>query len=132
MQDWEAKVALLTSEIERLRQVLLRKDEEIDQWKQKYFKLEATLQELNMLREKNRVLNAEIDRLNLLINELETENSQIKLKLVNINDLQLKITNLLMLCVQLFAEVEALRSRVKDKEKQVDEMRRSSLAAYRN
>lgn len=37
-----------------------------------------------------------------------------------------------MLSVQLFAEVESLRSRVKDKERQVDEMRRSSLAAYRN
>lgn len=85
--DWEAKVALLTTEIERLRTLLVRKDEEIEQWKQKYFKLEATLSELHILREKNRVLNSEIDRLNALISELETENAQLKLSLVNINEL---------------------------------------------
>lgn len=123
---------MLTTEIERLRTLLVRKDEEIEQWKQKYFKLEAQLSELHILREKNRVLNSEIDRLNALISELETENAQLKLSLVNINDLQLKIQDLLMLSVQLFAEIESLRSRVKDKERQVDEMRRSSLAAYRN
>jgi hypothetical protein len=34
--------------------------------------------------------------------------------------------------VVLFAEIESLRKRVKDKEKEVDEVRRSSLAPYRN
>jgi hypothetical protein len=38
----------------------------------------------------------------------------------------------LALFVVLFAEIESLRKRVKDKEKEVDEVRRSSLAPYRN
>lgn len=35
------------------------------------------------------------------------------------------------LFVVLFAEIESLRKRVKDKEKEVEEVRRTSLAPYR-
>jgi hypothetical protein len=43
-----------------------------------------------------------------------------------------RINEHLALFVVLFAEIESLRKRVKDKEKEVDEVRRSSLAPYRN
>ena len=55
--DWEARVALLTTEIERLRNVNIIKDQEIDQWKLRYQKLEMQLSEFCLLKEKNKVLN---------------------------------------------------------------------------
>jgi hypothetical protein len=38
---------------------------------------------------------------------------------------------MMMLSVLNFAEIESLRSRMKEKEREVDEIRRSSLAPYR-
>jgi hypothetical protein len=43
-----------------------------------------------------------------------------------------RIQEHLSLFVVLFAEIESLRRRVKDKEKEVEDVRRSSLAPYRS
>lgn len=43
-----------------------------------------------------------------------------------------RINEHLSLFVVLFAEIESLRKRVKDEERKVDDIRRSSLAPFRN
>ena len=45
--------------------------------------------------------------------------------------LQKRINEHMALMVVLFAEIESLRQRVKDKEKEVKEVRRSSLAPFK-
>ena len=51
-----------------------------------------------------------------------------RLKLADDIALQKRINEDMALMVVLFAEIETLRMRVKDKEKEVEEVRRSSLA----
>lgn len=43
-----------------------------------------------------------------------------------------RINEHMALMVILFAEIESLRQRVKDKEKEVEDVRRSSLAPFKN
>jgi len=45
--------------------------------------------------------------------------------------LQKRINEHMALMVILFAEIESLRKRVKDKEKEVEDVRRSSLAPFK-
>ena len=45
--------------------------------------------------------------------------------------LQRRINEHMALLVVLFAEIESLRKRVKDKEKEVEDVRRSSLAPFK-
>jgi hypothetical protein len=52
----------------------------------------------------------------------------VRLRLSDESALQKRINEHLALMVVLFAEIETLRNRVKDKEKEVAEVRRSSLA----
>jgi hypothetical protein len=65
------------------------------------------------------------------LKSLEKENSDLKIHLVGFNQLRLRYEEQLALMVITFAEVESLRSRVKEKEREVEEVRRSSLAPYR-
>jgi hypothetical protein len=59
---------------------------------------------------------------------LEEQASEVRLRLSDESALQKRINEHLALMVVLFAEIETLRNRVKDKEKEVAEVRRSSLA----
>lgn len=51
---------------------------------------------------------------------------------VRVNELETTIQNHLVNFVLLFAEIESLRTRMKVKDREVDEMRKQSLAPYRN
>ena len=53
------------------------------------------------------------------------------MKYVEYSSLSGRIKEHLLLFVVLFAEIESLRSRVLEKEKEVEEVRRSSIAIYR-
>ena len=53
-----------------------------------------------------------------------------RVRFVDQNALERRIKEHLTLLVVLFAEIESLRKRVKDKEKEVEQVRRSSLAPF--
>lgn len=76
----------------------------------------------------NHNLSDEINRLTLENKDLEEQASEVRLRLTDESALQKRINEHLALMVVLFAEIETLRKRVKDKEKEVAEVRRSSLA----
>ena len=77
-------------------------------------------------------MNHEIDRLTKLGEEKEEDLNALKLRFSDEASLVKRIQEHLSLFVVLFAEIESLRKRVKDKEREVDDVRRSSLAPYRN
>jgi len=79
-----------------------------------------------------RVLNEEIDRLTKLVDEKEEDLGELKLRFSDEAALVKRIQEHLSLFVILFAEIESLRKRVKDKEREVEDVRRSSLAPFRN
>jgi SMC interacting uncharacterized protein involved in chromosome segregation len=79
-----------------------------------------------------KVLNEEIDRLTVLVEEKEEDLGEFKLRFSDESSLVKRIQEHLALFVVLFAEIESLRKRVKDKEKEVETVRRSSLAPFRN
>ena len=79
-----------------------------------------------------KVLNEEIDRLSVLVEQKEEDLGSIKLRFSDESALVKRIQEHLSLFVVLFAEIESLRKRVKDKEREVEDVRRSSLAPYRN
>ena len=60
--------------------------------------------------------------------DLETQTKDVRLRLSDESSLQKRINEHLSLMVILFAEVESLRKRVVDKEKEVEKVRRSSLS----
>jgi hypothetical protein len=55
----------------------------------------------------------------------------LRLRFTDEVSLQKRISEHLALFVVLFAEIESLRKRVKDKEKEVEDVRRSSLAPFK-
>lgn len=77
------------------------------------------------------MLNEEIDRLNLVINDLNQENTILKQHYIEYQSLQIRLQECLVQIFLLTAEVETLRLRMKDKEREVDDIRRSSLKPYR-
>ena len=79
-----------------------------------------------------KVLNEEIDRLTVLVDQKEEDLGDIKLRFSDETALVKRIQEHLSLFVVLFAEIESRRKRVKDKEKEVEDVRRSSLAPFRS
>jgi len=73
-------------------------------------------------------LSEEIERLAVENEDLETQTKDVRLRLSDESSLQKRINEHLSLMVILFAEVESLRKRVVDKEKEVEKVRRSSLS----
>ena len=63
-------------------------------------------------------------------NDQEGQISELRLRLSDDVALQKRIQEHMGLMVVLFAEIETLRQRVKDKEQEVMEVRRSSLAPF--
>lgn len=59
------------------------------------------------------------------------EISELRLRLSDEAALHKRINEHMALMVILFAEIESLRKRVKDKEKEVEDVRRSSLAPFK-
>lgn len=64
-------------------------------------------------------------------NDQEGQISELRLRLSDDVALQKRIQEHMGLMVVLFAEIETLRQRVKDKEQEVKEVRRSSLAPFK-
>lgn len=64
--------------------------------------------------------------------ERDEEISELRVRFSDENALTKRINEHLALFVVLFAEIESLRKRVKEKDSEIGEMRRSSLAPYRN
>lgn len=73
-------------------------------------------------------MSEEIERLAVENEDLETQTKDVRLRLSDESSLQKRINEHLSLMVILFAEVESLRKRVVDKEKEVEKVRRSSLS----
>lgn len=73
-------------------------------------------------------MSEEIERLAVENEDLEIQTKDVRLRLSDESSLQKRINEHLSLMVILFAEVESLRKRVVDKEKEVEKVRRSSLS----
>lgn len=131
IQDLEKKLAALQRERDLLNQSLRDRTEEIESWKVKYSKSQVTISSYTEMEENFILLKNEINRLNEENRYLVEENGQLKKYYVEKNTLEVKLQENLCLCVQLFAEIESLRSRVVEKEKEVEEIRRSSIAPAR-
>ena len=78
----------------------------------------------------NKVLSEEIKRLNGINSDLEEQARDVRLRLTDETALQKRMNEHLSLMVILFAEIETLRNRVRDKEMEVVEVRKSSLAPH--
>lgn len=57
--------------------------------------------------------------------------SELRIRFTDETSLHKRIQEHLALFVVLFAEIESLRKRVKDKEREVEDVRRSSLAPFK-
>jgi len=73
-----------------------------------------------------------MDRVNEENKQLTDHNHILNKHYVAFDALQMKVSELLVRIVMLSTEVESLRVRVRDKEKENEEIRRSSLAPFRN
>lgn len=76
-------------------------------------------------------MSSEIDRLLNENKDLETQVEDVRLRLTDESALHKRINEHMGLMVVLFAEIESLRGRVKDKEREVQDVRRSSLASFK-
>ena len=63
--------------------------------------------------------------------DLEVQVEDVRLRLTDESALSRRVNEHLALMVVLFAEIESLRKRVKDKEREVEDVRRSSLAPFK-
>ncbi|CAK66178.1 unnamed protein product (macronuclear) [Paramecium tetraurelia] len=125
----EEKLAMLTSEIERLNLLNLSYSEQIEMLKTKLIKQDSS--DLLLLREKNLYLNQEIERLQNLVEDLNKELEIYRLKYADQFGVGSKYEELLLYLSLYKVEIESLRAQLTDKEKEVNDMRRSQLAPYR-
>lgn len=79
----------------------------------------------------NRVLSAEIERLQKIVHTQKEDLEELRLSMSNQAALEKRINEDMALMVILFAEIESLRIRVKDTEKEIESVRRSSLAPFK-
>jgi chromosome segregation ATPase len=73
-------------------------------------------------------LSEEINRLRSENEDLEAQAKEVRLRLSEESALQKRVGEQLALMVVLFAEIESLRRRVGEKEREVEEVRRRSLS----
>lgn len=92
--------------------------------------LQELKKERDSLFDKNKVLSEEIKRLNGINSDLEEQARDVRLRLTDETALQKRMNEHLSLMVILFAEIETLRNRVREKEMEVVEVRKSSLAPH--
>ena len=131
-EEYENKLAMLSSEIQRLNNSIRIKSEELETWRMKFGKLEVSMGEYRDVDQKLLVLNGEIDRLNGIINGQKGELEQWRYKYVEYSGLSQKVSEYQVLFVLVFAEVERLRSDIIQKEKEVDNIRKSGLGLLLN
>ncbi|CAD8121517.1 unnamed protein product [Paramecium sonneborni] len=125
----DEKLAMLTSEIERLNLLNLSYSEQIELLKTKLIKQDS--QDLLLLKEKNLYLNQEIERLQNIVEDLTKELEIYRLKYADQFGVGSKYEELLLYLSLYKVEIESLRAQLTDKEKEVNDMRRSQLAPYR-
>ena len=89
--EYENKLAVISSELVSINNMLRIRTEEIDSWKKKYMKLEGSMRQFIDADKKLMILNGEIDRLNGIINENRTELDQWRYKYVEYSSLSKKI-----------------------------------------
>ena len=131
VKEYENKLVLLSSELERLKSMNNQKTEEIETWKIKYYKIESSLSQIRDYEMKIQMLGQEIDRLNDNHTKDIEEITIYKQKWVEYSHLSTKISEYMQLFVIMMAENEALRARVIEKENEVEEVRRQSLTPFR-
>lgn len=83
------------------------------------------------MEEKNKYLVSEIERLTILLEKNNVEVAEWRMKYVEYSNMAAKIQEHLVIFCVLFAEIESLRYRVLEKEREIDEVRKSSLALYK-
>ncbi|CAD8195139.1 unnamed protein product [Paramecium pentaurelia] len=113
-----------SQEIENLRRLLTKLQQQIIQ-------LEDQVEQLKKFQENCRVLSAEIDRLNDEIKVQDDELRQWRMQYADEGSIIKKLQDQLQIIVVLASEVESLRMRLHDKEQEVEDVRRSSLAPYK-
>jgi hypothetical protein len=69
--------------------------------------------------------------LNQIIEGVRLEIEELRIRFGDEAALNKRITEHMSLMVVLFAEIESLRQRVKDKEREVEDVRRSSLVPFK-
>lgn len=131
LREYENKIAMLTSEIQRLNSLNGQRSEEIEVWKSKFIKIESTMRQLSDYEVRLRILGEEIDRLNEQHDRDNEEITTYKNKWVEYSNLNNKFNEHMFLFVIIMAENEALRMRVIEKENEVEEVRRQSLTPFR-
>ena len=126
--DLQNKLALISSEIERLNSLLRTRTSEIDEWRTKYTKMEYTITQTRDVEVKFAFLNTEIERLTIVKVQYEKELEEWRYKYAQYAELTSKIQEYQGLFVLCFAEIEALRYVVRSKEREVDEVWNSGMA----
>lgn len=132
LMDYETKFAKISSEFDKLNSIIQDLRKENQALKQSNYEIELKIKGTNFTEDKIKVLNDEIDRLSVLVEQKEEDLGEIKLRFSDEAALVKRIQEHLALFVVLFAEIESLRKRVKDKEREVEDVRRSSLAPFRS
>lgn len=69
----------------------------------------------------------EIDRLNTIIRELEQDVGEFKLKLSSLINHENKVQENLITMVQLFSELDTVRNRIRNREKEIGDVRKSFM-----
>lgn len=131
ISEYESRILLFTSEIEKLNIVILNKNKEIEETKAFIPKLELEISEYKEYVHKNAFLNSEIDRLQLIIREYKEEVESWKMKFVEYGSLHSRVQEQLVVIVMAAVEIESLRARVLEKESQLAEMRKSNINQFK-
>ncbi|CAD8085664.1 unnamed protein product [Paramecium primaurelia] len=113
-----------TQEVENLRKFII-------QLQQQIVKLEEQIDQLKRFQENCRVLSIEIDRLNEENKEQDLELRQWRMQYADQGFFIKQLQDQLCMIVVLISEIESLRSRLLEKDLEVEEARRSSLAPYK-
>lgn len=69
----------------------------------------------------------EIDRLNAIIRELEQDVGEFKLKLSSLVNHENKVEENLITMVELFSELDTVRNRIRNREKEIGDVRKSFM-----
>lgn len=127
LSENENKIRTLSSEVERLTNIINLKTEENIALNQKVNSMQVAVYEMHSWKEKSNFFCDEIDRLNKINSEDKKELEEWRFKFVQYSNLTNKVNEQLGIIVLLTTEIECLRSRIKESEVQVEELRKSQL-----
>jgi len=126
LRDYENKIALLTTEIERLSDININRANQIEEWKKRALQLESQLTSLNSVDEDNRRLREFLDQTKR--ERDESRQSIIKLERENY-DLKNNRTELENKVAILSTEITRLNNIINDRGRQI-ESHRNSISKY--